>query len=70
MLILNRNINMKNINKFISLVLILTVTLLTGCDQFEDINTNPDTVTDASASMVATSVILTNIKFNGRDAHA
>lgn len=61
---------MKNLNKLISLVLMLAIILVTGCNQFDDINTNPDTVTDASASMVCTSVILTNIKFNGRDAHA
>lgn len=60
---------MKKINKIIGLGLSL-IFLLVGCDQFEEINTNPDTVTQASASMVSTSVILSNIKFNGRDAHA
>ncbi len=51
-------------------VAILMLILFTGCSKFEDINTNPDAITQASSSMIATSVILTNIKFNGRDAHA
>lgn len=61
---------MKKINKVTGLVYLLIISLLVGCNQFEEINTNPDTVTQASASMVATNVILSNIKFNGRDAHA
>lgn len=60
---------MKKINKIIGLGLSLLF-LLVGCDQFEEINTNPDATTQASASMVSTGVILTNIKFNGRDSHA
>lgn len=55
--------------KFLSVVALFAL-LLSSCDNFEDINTNPDSITDASASMVATGVILRNIKFNGRDAHA
>jgi len=51
-------------------VAILMLILFTGCSKFEDINTNPDAITQASSSMIATSVILANIKFNGRDAHA
>jgi len=50
--------------------LIMMLILLSGCSKFEDINTNPDTITQASSSMLATNVILANIKFNGRDAHA
>lgn len=60
---------MKKINRIIGLGLSLLF-LLVGCDQFEEINTNPDATTQASASMVSTGVILTNIKFNGRDSHA
>jgi len=55
--------------KIISVFVVLSV-LLSSCDNFEEINTNPDSITEASASMVATGVILRNIKFNGRDAHA
>lgn len=51
-------------------VAILMLILFTGCSKFEDINTNPDSITQASSSMICTSVILANIKFNGRDAHA
>jgi hypothetical protein len=51
-------------------VAILMLILFTGCSKFEDINTNPDAITQASSSMICTSVILANIKFNGRDAHA
>lgn len=51
-------------------VAILLLILFNGCSKFEDINTNPDAITQASSSMIATSVILANIKFNGRDAHA
>ncbi|MDZ7632964.1 MAG: SusD/RagB family nutrient-binding outer membrane lipoprotein [Bacteroidales bacterium] len=51
-------------------VVILMLILFTGCSKFEEINTNPDAITQASSSMIATSVILANIKFNGRDAHA
>ncbi len=50
--------------------LVLLLILLSGCSQFEDINTNPDAITQASSSMLCTGVILVNIKFNGRDAHA
>ncbi len=50
--------------------IVLPFLLLSGCNKFEEINKNPDTITQASASMVATSVILENIKFNGRDAIA
>lgn len=61
---------MKKIKNIFSkgLILIFAV-LLVSCEQFDEINSNPDTVNQASASMVATNVILSNIKFNGRDAH-
>lgn len=39
-----------------------------GCNKFDEINTNPDATTDANASMLATTVILKNFKFGGRDA--
>lgn len=61
---------MKKINKILGVGLLLISILPVGCNQFEEINSNPDTVNQASASMVSTSVILSNIKFNGRDAHA
>lgn len=61
---------MKRINKILVTGLLIVLTVFSGCDKFEEINTNPDTITKSSASMLATNVILRNIKFNGRDAHA
>lgn len=50
--------------------LIILLILISGCSKFEEINTDPNKITKASSSMIATGVILANIKFNGRDAHA
>jgi hypothetical protein len=61
---------MKRMNKIFITGMLIVLTVFSGCDKFEDINTNPDTITKSSASMLATNVILRNIKFNGRDAHA
>ena len=36
-----------------------------GCNHFEDINTNPDTITISNASMQATMVILENLRTTG-----
>lgn len=49
---------------------LLLLTPLVGCNDFDEINTNPDTSTEASASLLCTGVILQNLKFNGRDAKA
>ena len=48
--------------------LFLVISLLLGCDNFEDINTNPDTTTQVSASMLCTNVVLSTVRFSGRDA--
>jgi hypothetical protein len=61
---------MKRINKILILTTLMVAAVFSGCDNFEEINTNPDTITQSSASMLCTNVILRNIKFNGRDAHA
>ena len=61
-----KNNIIRNINR--SLVLFLLV--FVSCDNFDEINTNPDAATNPSPSMICTSVILKNIKFNGRDAMA
>lgn len=42
----------------------------TGCNKFDDINMNPDATERVSASMLATNIILMNLKFDGRDAKA
>ncbi|MDR2917021.1 MAG: SusD/RagB family nutrient-binding outer membrane lipoprotein [Tannerella sp.] len=46
---------MKRINKF--LTILLSSVILFGCDNFEEINTNPDTPVTAPASMMATYLI-------------
>lgn len=61
---------MKKIKKFISFVGILILSLLFSCSHFEEINTNPDTATQASASMLCTNVVLRIVRFGGRDAKA
>lgn len=61
---------MKNINIIIRKGYLLLFIVLVGCSNFEDLNTNPDSSTKANASMTATGVILSSLKFNGRDAHA
>jgi len=62
--------NMKNIKQIISKSFILIFLLLASCDNFDEINTNPDSATNPGPAMVCTNVILKNIKFNGRDAMA
>lgn len=59
---------MKNLNKKIGIVGTLIFALLFGCNDFEEINTNPDTTTRVTASMLATEVVLSVARFNGRDA--
>lgn len=61
---------MKKIKHTAVKTLFLLMAVLVSCENFEELNTNPDAITQASSSMICTSVILTNIKFNGRDAHA
>ncbi|MBC6492024.1 SusD/RagB family nutrient-binding outer membrane lipoprotein [Flavihumibacter stibioxidans] len=57
-------------HKHISILLIAVAIGMAGCNKFDDINDNPDATTQVSSSMLATNVILKNIKFNGRDAQA
>ncbi len=60
---------MKKINKYINRVglFVLSLLLLFGCNNFDDINTNPDDTTTVSASLLATNVILRFTKFAGKD---
>lgn len=44
--------------------------LLMNCSNFDDINTNPDSTTEGSASMLCTNNILVMAKFSGKDAKA
>lgn len=54
----------------LSKCLIIVMLAFGGCDNFDEINTNPDSTTNPSPSMICTNVILKTLKFNGRDAHA
>lgn len=49
---------MKRLNKKLGIFGLLLLTLFAGCSNFDDLNTNPDTSTQVSASMLATNVIL------------
>ncbi|MFP9115944.1 SusD/RagB family nutrient-binding outer membrane lipoprotein [Flavobacterium sp. RHBU_3] len=44
--------------------------MFTGCSNFEDINTNPNTPTQVSASLLCTNIILSVNKYQGADAKA
>ena len=44
------------------------VFLQLGCSNFNEINTNPDSTTEASASMLCTNNVLALAKFSGKDA--
>lgn len=47
---------------------VFMVTFFSSCQKFDDLNDNPDATTEVSSSMLATNVILRNLRFNGRDA--
>jgi len=63
---------MKKIEKYIKITvtMLLSLIMLLGCNDFEDLNTNPDDTTKVSASLLATNVILQITKFSGRDGKA
>lgn len=48
----------------------LMAMLASGCNKFDAINTNPDATENVNAAMLATNIILRNMKFQGRDAKA
>lgn len=48
----------------------LAILVLSSCNDFDEINTNPDSTTVVSASMLCTSVVLSIAKYNGKDAKA
>src|SRR5665648_298707 len=60
--------NMKN--KYIGIFVILIFSLLSSCNNFDEMNTNPDTTTNVSASMLCTNVVLNIAQFQGKDAKA
>ena len=61
---------MKNIYRIVYTAGFICLSCLSACNNFEEINTNPDSITKASASMLCTNFVLSNVKFNGRDSHA
>lgn len=60
---------MRKYRKYILAFVMPALLLISGCNDFEEINTNPDTITQASASMVCTGIILSNLEYSG-DGHA
>lgn len=52
------------------IVVAASVFMFAGCSNFEDINTNPNTPTEVSASLLCTNVILSMTKYQGADAKA
>lgn len=51
-------------------IVLLGIGLFGSCKKFDDINTNPDATENVNAAMLATNIILKNLKFGGRDAMA
>lgn len=49
---------------------LLTAVILASCNKFDQINSNPNATGKVNASLLATKVILQNLKFQGRDAKA
>lgn len=60
---------MKKLIKKSILICISMAVVLTGCEQFDEINTNPDATTTVSASLLCTNVVLRTCRFSG-DAKA
>lgn len=58
------------IRRSLSKNLIIIILAFVSCDNFDEINTDPNSTTNPSPSMICTNVILKTVKFNGRDAHA
>ncbi len=51
--------------------MLLAVLFVAGsCNKFDEINTNPNATETVNASLLATRIILENLKFQGRDAKA
>lgn len=61
---------MKKIFKKTGAVVLLAAVLLASCNKFDAINTNPNATEKVNASLLATKIILQNLKFQGRDAKA
>jgi len=54
--------NMKSSKQIIAILLLLAVTIHSGCSNFDEINTNPNTPSRVSSQMLATTLILDVIR--------
>jgi len=61
---------MLNYYKKYAAALLMVLVGLFSCNKFDEINSDPNTPTEASASLLCTSAILSVARFNGRDAKA
>ncbi|HEX7754787.1 MAG TPA: SusD/RagB family nutrient-binding outer membrane lipoprotein [Niabella sp.] len=61
---------MNKLFKACCMLLLPLLALLSSCSKFDEINANPDATEKVSASLLATNIILQNLKFQGRDAKA
>lgn len=61
---------MYNIWKKTGVLFLSGLLILTSCNKFGEINTNPNATEKVNASLLATNIILQNLKFQGRDAKA
>jgi hypothetical protein len=61
---------MYHIYKKTGLFCLASLLVLVSCSKFDEINTNPDATEKVNASLLATNIILQNLKFQGRDAKA
>lgn len=56
---------MKKLNKYIAIGSLFLFVFFTGCSQFDEINTNPDTTTTVSPSLLCTNVLIRTCAFGG-----
>lgn len=56
--------------KILTAILAFSLLVGPGCNKFDELNDNPDATSQVNASMLATGIILKNLRFNGRDAMA
>ncbi|MDD2798833.1 MAG: SusD/RagB family nutrient-binding outer membrane lipoprotein [Bacteroidales bacterium] len=61
---------MKKLRNKIGIGSMMFFMLLTSCNSFEDINTNPDASSVVSPSMLCTNIVLNIARYSGRDAKA
>lgn len=61
---------MNKILKNSGLYIAFGILFLTSCNKFDEINTNPNKTNKVNASLLATKIILQNMKYQGRDAKA